>query len=44
LFLKQQPLEMVKVAPSLKGEDQAVDELLQEVWIEVGVCSDNVLY
>jgi hypothetical protein len=43
-FLHEEALHVVEVTLALHGEAQAVDELLQEVWVKVFVCSDDVLH
>jgi hypothetical protein len=35
---------MVEVISPLEGEDQAINELLQEVWVKVSICPNNILY
>jgi hypothetical protein len=44
LLLEQEVLHVVEVALPFHGKDQAVDELMQELWVKTFVCSDNVLY
>jgi hypothetical protein len=44
LLFQEELLEMVKAGPSLDSEEQAIDELLQEVRVKVRIYVDNVLH
>jgi hypothetical protein len=44
MFLHEEALHMVEVTPTLHGESQTINELLQEVWVEVFICLDDVLH
>jgi hypothetical protein len=44
LLFKQKALHVVEIALPFHGENQAIDELMQELGVETFVHSDNVLH